>query len=147
MHSWLILTMICLFFWGVSGVTQKTSTNYAASDFCFLWFVYAMIAQSLALLFMGMAQWQISTKDIALCVLGGALNGLGVLTLFAAMAKGGKASVATAIAALYPVVTVTLSILLLKESLSVTQMAGMMIAIVAACLLSIEGKTTDPAAA
>lgn len=138
MPTWQLLTIACLVLWGASGVSQKLSTNVATSDISFAWFAYAMIAQSIVIPFLAHVNWRVSTSGLVLCIFGGTLNGLGALFLFAAMAKGGKASVVTALSYLYPVVTIALSLLFLHESLSRTQLAGVALALIAATLMSME---------
>jgi hypothetical protein len=34
---WLVLAMIAMLFWGVTGVTQKLSTNAISAELSFLW--------------------------------------------------------------------------------------------------------------
>jgi len=73
-----------------------------------------------------------------LAALGGALNGLGALTSFAALEKGGKASVVIPIINLYPLVTICGAWLLLGEKLTGKQVTGIVFALVAVVLLSQE---------
>jgi transporter family protein len=142
--TWQLLTIACLVLWGASGVSLKLSTNAATSDLSFVWFAYAMIAQSIATPFLAHVNWRVSTSALVLCIVGGTLNGLGTFFLFGAMAKGGKASVVTALSYLYPVVTIGLSLLFLHESLSRTQLAGVALALIAAILMSMEKSGAEP---
>ena len=48
-HAWLFFTIVAVVFWGITGVTQKLSTNRISSQLSFLWFAYAMIAISVVL--------------------------------------------------------------------------------------------------
>ena len=75
-----------------------------------------------------------------LAILGGALNGLGVLTSMAAFHHGGKASVVTPLIALYPVVTVALAVPFLHEKISHRELAGIILALVATAILSYGGE-------
>jgi transporter family protein len=142
--TWQLLTIACLVLWGASGVSQKLSTNVATSDISFVWFAYAMIAQSIVTPFLAHVNWRVGASGLVLCIVGGTLNGLGAFFLFAAMAKGGKASVVTALSYLYPVVTIALSLLFLHESLSRTQLAGVALALIAAILMSMEKSGAAP---
>ena len=47
--GWLVFAAIALVFWGITGVTQKLSTNNISSELSFIWFAYAMIAISVVL--------------------------------------------------------------------------------------------------
>ena len=42
----LFFAFIALLLWGISGITQKLSTNRISSELSFLWFTYAMAAIS-----------------------------------------------------------------------------------------------------
>jgi transporter family protein len=66
----------------------------------------------------------------------GILGGLGNMAYFQAMVKGGKASVVTPVTALFPMVTVLLALLFLKERLGRVQWIGLGLAFVAIYLLN-----------
>lgn len=70
--------------------------------------------------------------------MGGALNGLGAFTSFAALESGGKASIVIPLVYLYPLVTILLALLFLVERLTGVQAVGIVLAIIAAILLSQE---------
>lgn len=141
---WLWFAIIALVFWGLTGVTQKLSTNRISSELSFLWFAYAMIAISAVLALSVPMHWKVSPMVLFLAVLGGTLNGLGALTSFAALESGGKASVVISLISLYPLLTVATAVLFLHEHLTALQMAGIGLAIAAAVLLSIEKSEPVP---
>ena len=138
--AWLIFAAIALVFWGVSGVTQKLSTNRISSELSFLWFAYAMIAISAVLAFTVPMHWHVRPLIFWLSVAGGALNGLGALTSFTALESGGKASIVISLISLYPLLTVGFAVLVLHERLTGVQAAGIVLAVFAAILLSLEPK-------
>ena len=130
--------MLALVFWGVTGVTQKLSTNSISSERSFLWFCWAMVALSAAVLVLAHPHWGLDTVVVLSAIAGGALNGLGAWTSFRALESGGKASIVISLISLYPLLTVALAVLLLHEQLTWMQMAGAVVAIAAAILLSLE---------
>jgi bacterial/archaeal transporter family protein len=138
MPAWLLFATIALVFWGITGVTQKLSTNRISSQLSCLWWAWAMIAISAGLAFTVPIQWHLRPFILALSILGGVLNGLGALTSFAALESGGKASVVISLISLYPLLTVAIAVLFLHERLTPFQALGAVMAIVAAILLSIE---------
>jgi transporter family protein len=138
--GWLLFATIALVFWGLTGVTQKLSTNRISSELSFLWFAYAMIAISVVLVLTVRMHWGVSSSVFWLAIAGGTLNGLGALTSFAALESGGKASVVISLISLYPLLTVATAVLFLHEHLTVMQTVGIVLAIAAAILLSIEKK-------
>lgn len=135
---WLLYALIALVFWGVTGVTQKLSTNAISTELSFLWFVVSFIPIALCILVTVPLDWHLSAKVFWLAVIGGALNGLGAMTSFAALERGGKASVVIPLCYLYPLVTILLAIVVLHEKLTRVEAAGIVLAIVAAILLSQE---------
>ena len=137
-YSWIFYAAVAMVFWGITGVTQKLATNRISSELSFLWFAYAMIAISLVLALGVSLQWHVSPLILCLAIVGGTLNGLGALTSFKALESGGKASIVISLISLYPLLTVAFAVIVLHEKLSITQGAGVIVAIVAAILLSLE---------
>ena len=138
MHLWLGFAITALVLWGVTGVTQKLSTNRISSERSFLWFCWAMVALSAAVLVVARPRWEMGMLAISCSIAGGVLNGLGAWTSFRALESGGKASIVISLISLYPLLTVVLAVLLLGERLTGMQTAGAITAIVAAILLSLE---------
>ncbi|MFB3923364.1 MAG: EamA family transporter [Terriglobia bacterium] len=140
---WLIYALIALIFWGITGVTQKLSTNHISTQLSFLWFAIAFVPIALVILASVSLDWHLTTKVFALAVIGGALNGLGAYTSFAALEHGGKASIVIPLVYLYPLVTIVLAIVFLHEKLTGVQIAGIVLAIGAAILLSRETPASE----
>ena len=138
MHLWLGYAVAALVLWGVTGVTQKLSTNRISSERSFLWFCWAMVALSAAVLVVARPHLGLRTIVVLSAVAGGALNGLGAWTSFRALESGGKASIVISLISLYPLLTVVLAVVLLGERLTLMQTAGAVVAIAAAILLSME---------
>lgn len=137
---WLFYALIALVFWGITGVTQKLSTNAISTELSFIWFAYAMIAISLLLLLTIPVEWHMKPKVFWLAVVGGGLNGLGAMTSFAALEKGGKASIVIPLCYLFPLVTILLAMTFLHESLTRVQAIGIALALLSAVLLSQEAE-------
>jgi transporter family protein len=97
-----------------------------------------MVAISAAVAVMVPLDWRISPSTGSLAIIGGLLNGLGVLTSFAALERGGKASVVIPIINLYPLITIVLAWLFLGERLSKIHMLGVCFALAGVILLSRE---------
>ena len=138
MSAWIIYAAVALVLWGASGITQKLSTNRISSQLSFLWFAAAMLAISAVLAIAVPIQWHLPAVTLLLCIAGGVLNGLGALTSFSALEAGGKASVVISLISIYPLLTVAIAVLFLHEKLTPLQGVGIVLAIVAAILLSLE---------
>jgi len=139
MQLWLGFAVLALVFWGITGVTQKLSTNAISSERSFLWFCWAMVALSAVVLLVARPHAGLATIVVVSSIAGGALNGLGAWTSFRALESGGKASIVISLISLYPLLTVLLAVIFLGERLTWLQTAGACLAIAAAILLSLEG--------
>src|SRR5713226_4695159 len=126
---WLFYALIALVFWGITGVTQKLSTNAISTELSFLWFGVAMIALAVVVLPKVSLDLHLAPKDFWLAVIGGTLNSLGAYTSFAALEKGGKASIVIPLCYLYPLLTIILAITFLHESVTHVQVAGIALAL------------------
>ena len=135
---WLFFALATLIFWGTTGVTQKLSTNAISTELSFLWFVLAFLPIALVIVLAVPLDWHLKMRVYCLAVVGGALNGLGALTSFKALESGGKASIVIPLCYLYPLVTIFLALLLLHEKITRAEIAGIVLALVAAILLSRE---------
>jgi drug/metabolite transporter (DMT)-like permease len=138
MHLWLSFAIIALALWGITGVTQKLSTNSISSERSFLWFCWAIVALSIGVLALARPHWGLRGVVVLSAVAGGALNGMGAWTSFRALESGGKASIVISLISLYPLLTVGLAVMLLGERLTVLQWTGAFMAIAAAILLTLE---------
>jgi transporter family protein len=139
MHAWFWLSVMTLVFFGVTGVTQKLSTNNISFEMSFVWFCVAVCVVSAVVAVCLPLNWRsLNFPLVALAALGGLLNGLGALTSFAALKHGGKASVVIPIINLYPLVTIGGVWLFLGEKVSATQIMGIVLALAAVVFLSQE---------
>jgi bacterial/archaeal transporter family protein len=82
-------------------------------------------------------RWKVDRDRLGVTygILNGVLTGLGLLAFYAAMASG-KASIVGPITALFPLLTVMLALLLLKERMNKVQTAGVFVALVSIFILS-----------
>ena len=138
MSNWLLLSIVALTFWGLSSITQKLATSNVSFQASFLWFTVAFIPISAVIVAGTPLSWEVSGPAIALAAIGGLLNGGGALTSFAALERGGKASVVIPLVSLYPLVTVAGAWMFLGERLTRKQLAGALLAVLAGVLLSRE---------
>lgn len=135
---WMGFAVLALVLWGITGVTQKLSTNRISSERSFLWFCWAMVTLSAVVVVIARPHLGLATLVVVCAIAGGALNGLGAWTSFRALESGGKASIVISLISLFPLLTVALAVLLLHERLTWMQMAGAVVAITAAIMLSLE---------
>src|SRR5688572_12532206 len=141
MNDWKLLAVATLVLWGFTGLTQKLSTNNISAEMSFISFATAMAVISVVILAAFPMRWDLAPVGWFWAILAGAIHGFGTLASFGAYRVGGKASVVTPLAALYPVVTVFLAVLFLSEQLKMRAILGIGFAIAAAIALSWESPT------
>ena len=134
--DWLIFSFIVIILWGMWGFFSKIASNYTASSNIYLFgTIGALLVWLFAIFFLGF-KFEIKPIGVLFSILAGALGGSGIIFFYYAM-KGGKASVVVAITALYPLVTLLLSYLILREQLTLKQIIGIFLAIIAVILMSL----------
>ncbi|HEX9957608.1 MAG TPA: DMT family transporter, partial [Fibrella sp.] len=139
LNSWLLYSLIALFFWGVFSAAQKETTNHISAEWSYVSFTISSVVIALVFIAFGLVDVRLSAKTLGLGSLAGMLNGLGVLASFAAYSAEGKASKVTTIAgALQPVFTIVFALVFLNESLSLIESLGIGLAIIGALTLSYE---------
>ena len=138
---WMAYALAALVLYGVAGVTQKLATNNISTELSTVCFALAFIPVALAvMLIWPVTNWQLTARAWVLAVLTGALISTGTLTLFAAY-RTGKASVVTALTALYPALTVVISVPLFDEKFDVRKAAAIALALSAGVALTYERPT------
>ena len=134
---WVAYAVLALVLWGVAGVLQKLATNHVSTELCTVLFAAAFVPVAVVLSMTSRMNWNLSAKGWVLALLFGAFIGIGTLVLFAAY-RGGKASVVTALYALYPALTVLLAIPIFGERLNFAKGSAIVLAIAAGMALSYE---------
>ena len=86
----------------------------------------------------------LSTKVLMVGLIAGAVNGLGNWAVFACLERGAKASVAIPLTALYPLCTIALAMVFLRERPTGLQWIGIALAVAGGAMLSRE---SEPATA
>jgi transporter family protein len=135
MGSWLTFSLMAMGLWGVWGLLSKVAAQSLPSQAVYL----LAITGHLAVVAYLAAQTGLTIPwhpgGVAAALAGGLCMAFGLLSFFRALAQG-KAAVVVPLTALYPVLTVILSRVVLQESLSPRQLAGVALALLAVWLLS-----------
>jgi bacterial/archaeal transporter family protein len=137
--AWLWFSLMVLLSWGVLGVVQKMATNFISAESALVWSVVGFLILQ-PILYDGKSIFIYPTSALAWGVANGIFNALGALTLLLAMRSGGKASIVMPLTAMYPLVVVLLAPVVLHESITRLQAAGVACALVSVFLLSAESK-------
>jgi transporter family protein len=144
---WLFWSLATIVLWGAWGLVSKVASNgvnayanqllYTAGLIPLLVFVVWTVAKEKP---GAVASAEEANKKLRRGIfwafLTGILGGVGNLAFFEALVTGGNASVVTPVTALFPMVTVLLAMVVLRERIGRTQWVGLVLALVAIYMLS-----------
>ncbi|MBZ5560798.1 MAG: DMT family transporter [Acidobacteriia bacterium] len=134
---WFWYSLLCIFCWGGWALCSKLGSMEIPSMAMQFIFTLGTIPVALALLAGKGFRLEKSPLGIFYSVANGVLAGIGGLALFAAYRSGGSTSVITAATALYPMFTVVLAVLVLRERLTGLQVVGLIFAGAAIVIFSL----------
>ena len=143
LSAWMVYSLTALVLFGVSSITMKFSTHHISDELSTIFYTLGYILIAVVIIAVGSTEWHLSKKEWSLGILVGLLMASATLTLFIAY-RWGKASVVTPLVALYPLVTVVLAGLFLKEHFDLIKSAAIVLALMAGLALSMEGKSGAP---
>ena len=135
--KWFWYSILCVLCWGAWVLVSKLGSNQIPASAMQFLFAFGFIPVALLVLFLKPVKFEKSVKGIFYSLGNGVLAGIGGLALFAAYRSGGNTAVITAATALYPLVTVVLAILVLRERLTWLQVVGLAFAAVAIITFSL----------
>ena len=139
MH-WMTYAGVAIALWGVNGLFMKLGTNCVSARSMVIW-VTAGFLIFLPFVWGFTSLSGLSAMVITVGLLGGFVNGLGNWAVFASLERGAKASVAIPLTALYPLFTVMLATVFLKERPTSLQWLGIALAVAGGAMLSYEPVT------
>jgi transporter family protein len=138
--KWLVWSLLTIVLWGTWGLVSKIAS--AGVDAYMNQLLYTGGLAPLMLFVAVTVHREKGEKAINRgtgvfwAFLTGILGGVGNIAFFQALVKGGKASVVAPVTALFPMVTVLLALMFLKEKLGRTQWLGLALAFAAIYMLS-----------
>ena len=133
---WFWYSLLCVLCWGGWALCSKLGSNEIPAAAMQFIFTLGTIPVAAALLAAKRFRLEKSPKGIFYSVSNGVLSGIGGLALFAAYRTGGNTGVITAATALYPMFTVVLAVLVLRERLHLLQVVGLGFAAAAIIIFS-----------
>jgi len=135
MDSWLAPACGALIIYGLWGFFPKLAVTYINPVSALIYQVAGAMLVGLATLFWVGFQPETHPKGILFAVLTGVSGVLGTLFFFAAASRG-KISVVVSMTALYPIITILLAAVFLREPVTAKQILGMLCAVAAIVLLT-----------
>ena len=133
--NWLVPALLALIIYGFWGFFPKIAVNYISPQSALLYEVGGAILVGLVVLFLIDFAPDNHPKGILFAMLTGIAGMTGTFFFFVAAQKG-KISVVVSLTAIYPLITIILATLFLKEPLTLKQICGMATAIAAILLLT-----------
>jgi drug/metabolite transporter (DMT)-like permease len=139
--GWFVRCLVALCCWGIFSALQKQASNFIPANWCYISFITASLVVSVFFIGNNFLDNSLTNKALALGILAGVLNGLGVLFSFSAYRANGKAGTVTVIiGVLQPIFTILPAVLILNEKLNTFMVTGIILAIVGSVFLSYEKK-------
>jgi drug/metabolite transporter (DMT)-like permease len=136
MH-WMVYAGFAIVLWGVNGLFMKLGTNRVSARSMVIW-VTAGFVVLLPFMWRATTLTGLSARVIIVGLVAGTVNGLGNWAVFACLENGAKASVAIPLTALYPLCTVALATVFLKERPTALQWLGIALAVAGGAMLAYE---------
>jgi bacterial/archaeal transporter family protein len=135
MSSWVSWSILALVVWGIWGFLPKLATKYMAAQSIIIYEVLGGLCIGLVCLYFAGMRPETHPKGILYASLTGIAGLLGGFFYLLAVAKG-KVSVVVTMTALYPIITIGLAALMLKEPVTLKQGLGMVLAVISIILLA-----------
>jgi bacterial/archaeal transporter family protein len=134
---WFWYCILCVLLWGPYTMVSKLGSREIPA--ATMQFLFTLGSLPVALLLLATRRFKLEkdAKGITHATVTGILSGIGGMGLFAAYGSGGNTSVVTTASSLYPMVTVVLAVLILRERLTWTQVLGLVFATAAFVLFSL----------
>lgn len=138
MKDWAAYSILALVVWGFWGFLPKMAVNHLNPGTAFIYEVMGGLATGIiAFIIMRPELAGAEIRGVIPSVLTGVAGYVGLFFFLYAL-RGGKVSVIAPLTALYPVVSLVLAIVFLKERINLVQVAGIVLAVVSVLLISYE---------
>lgn len=134
--AWLLHAMACILWWGVWGFLAKLGSDFATPLQLQILFTFGMVPIAVLALLQVRFKLAAKRRGAFYGVLCGLFSGLGLLAYYASMQRG-KASIVGPVTALFPLLTILLAFVFLKEKVNRVQAIGMILALCAITILSV----------
>lgn len=131
---WFYLSSITLILWGLWGFFAKLASHHISPQAVYLWGSAGALIITILSLVLGF-RFEFHTLGLIYALLAGLTGGAGVIFFYYAL-KNGKVSLVVTMTALYPIFTILLSYIFLKEEITLRQAIGIAFALIAMVLMA-----------
>jgi len=136
--AWLWLSLLTIVFWGAWGVQSKMIVDRISPWMNQVLFPIGLLPVMAGMLFSSRVHdGSNKQKGAWYAIVTGIFGGAGNVAFYLALERGGKVSIVVPLTCLFPLATVLLAYWMLKEKLTRSQLAGLVVAVIAICLLSL----------
>ena len=144
LNPWIGLALVPIVLWGVSALLQKLATQHLSGEQATLGFLAAFVPVGAGLLLQNPIPSNIPLRTGLCVVLLGFAFALGNYALLMAFARGGRASIISPLASLYPMVSLPIALVFLGERPGPRETAGIVIALAAVLALAQDPAPSTP---
>ncbi len=124
-QKWFWFSVFCVLCWGPYAIVSKLGSKEIPPFTMQFLFTLGSLPVALGVLAARRFRLEKSASGITYGLLNGILSGIGGIAFFAAFASGGNTAVIATATSLYPMVTVVLAVLILREKLNKNQLIGL----------------------
>lgn len=135
--NWMTCTLGATALYGVWGILSKLAANRIGYKSLFFYDCLVFFVGGLIVLYLNDFKIEFNAGGVLYSVLYGA-SGMVATFLFILAVSKGKASLVTAITAVYPVVTIILAMIFFKEAITAKQVVGIVLSISGVTLIALK---------
>jgi transporter family protein len=144
MPRWLRWSLLALLSWGIWAIMAKLIGEALSGGHNQALSTLGILPVMLAMVFTRRhAAPGRRGRGILLALAAGAISCLGNVVYYDALSRGGKAAMIVPLTALYPLATILLAMLLLKEQLNRIQLLGVLVSLVAIYFFNVPGENGE----
>lgn len=132
--NWVSYAILSTVLYGLWGILSKIALNHIGFASLFIYDCFVFFAGGLIALYLIDFKIETNYLGIIYSLLYG-ITGMLATVLFILAINKGKASLVTAITAIYPCITILIAVLALKESISIKQCLGIVLSIIGVLLI------------
>ena len=134
MKSWLVPSILALLCYGLWGFFPKLAAQHLDPKNVVIYQTFGTVLMTLVIPLLPGYKWEGYQPASLFGLLTGLVGVIGNLFFTIALSKG-KASIVTPLTATYPIITLLLATIFLREAISIRQRVGIALAFLAALLL------------
>jgi len=135
LSRWLTYALLCIIAWGTWGFVAKLGADRIAPEPLQILATIGMVPLGLLAFVQRRMRLEKDGLGITYGILNGVLSGIGLLAYYAAVSRG-KVSVVGPVTSLFPLLTVILAFIFLRERLNRVQVVGVGLSLVAIAIFS-----------